>query len=63
VADLKAGTGFRTGLRVKGIQGAPGMYELTWAPDGRAVFSYGKSIKDDQPHILWHAVGTHAVLG
>jgi len=60
--DLERGEGFRRGLRVKGIKGAPGLYEMTWAPDGRAVFSYGDSIKAGEPHIVWHAVGTHAVL-
>jgi hypothetical protein len=39
------------------------MYEMTWADDGRAVFSYGESIHKGEPHILWHALGTHAVLG
>jgi hypothetical protein len=39
------------------------MLELTWAPDGRAVFSYGASIREGEPHIVWHAVGTHEVLG
>ena len=63
VADLKRAKGFRPGLRVKGIRGSPGMFELTWAPDGRAVFSYGASIKEGEPHIVWHAVGTHEVLG
>jgi len=62
VADLKAGQGFRKGLRVKGIKGAEGMFEMTWAPDGRAVFSYGTSIRDNDPHIVWHAIGTHGVL-
>jgi hypothetical protein len=63
VADLGRGQGFRPGLRVKGIRGSPGMIELTWAPDGRAVFSYGASIREGEPHIVWHAVGTHDVLG
>jgi len=62
VTDLKSGQGFRAGLRVKGIKGAPGMYEMTWAPDGRAVFSYGPSIRGGEAHIIWHAVGTHSVL-
>jgi hypothetical protein len=39
------------------------MLELTWAPDGRAVFSYGASIRAGERHIVWHAVGTHEVLG
>jgi hypothetical protein len=63
IADLRRRRGFRPGLRVKGIQGSPGMFELTWAPDGRAVFSYGASIREGEPHIVWHAVGTHDVLG
>lgn len=63
IADLRRGRGFRPGLRVKGVQGSPGMFELTWAPDGRAVFSYGASIREGEPHIVWHAVGTHEVLG
>lgn len=29
---------FRPGLRVKGVQGEPGMFEMTWAPNGRATF-------------------------
>ncbi len=62
VADLERGHGFRKGLRVKGIRGASGMFEMTWAPDGRATFSYGASLHADEPHIVWHRVGTHAVL-
>ena len=31
--------GFRAGLRVKRVQGASGLFEMTWAPDGRATFS------------------------
>ena len=62
MADLAGGRGFRAGLRVKGLKGSPGMYEMTWAPDGRAVFSYGESIREREPHIVWHAVGTHDVL-
>jgi hypothetical protein len=62
IEDLQRGKGFRKGLRVKGIKGAPGLYEMTWAPDGRAVFSYGDSIRQGEPHVLWHAIGTHAVL-
>jgi hypothetical protein len=39
------------------------MFELTWAGDGRATFSYGRSIREGEPHIVWHRVGTHDVLG
>ena len=62
VADLERGDGFRQGLRVKGVRGAPGMFELTWANDGRATFSYGESRREGEAHIVWHRVGTHDVL-
>ena len=62
-ADLRRGEGFRPGLRVKGIRGSPGLCEMTWAPDGRAVFSCGAPVREGEPHIVWHAVGTHDVLG
>ena len=63
VEDLERGQGFRKGLRVKGVQGAPNVYEMTWADDGRATFSYGRSIHGDEPHVIWHRVGTHDVIG
>jgi len=62
VDDLRAGRGFRAGLRVKGVRRAPGVYELTWAPDGRATFSHGRSIVGDEPHVIWRRIGTHEIL-
>lgn len=62
VEDLRRGRGFRAGLRVKGIRGAVGVYELTWAPDGRATFSYGRSVVGGEPHIIWRRIGTHEIL-
>ena len=59
-ADLGADR-FRPGLRVKGVQGAPGVFEMTWAPDGRATFEYGVS-QGVGPHVIWRRIGTHAVL-
>lgn len=61
VQDIRAGS-IRPGLRVKAVQGLPGFYELTWAPDGRAVFSYGDEVRPGEPHIVWYAVGTHEIL-
>lgn len=62
VADLAGGRGFRKGLRVKGIQGASGLFEMTWAPDGRATFEYGDGVRPGQPHVVWRRVGTHDVF-
>ena len=60
---MKAGKGLRKGLRVKGVKGAQGVFEMTWAPNGGATFSYGKSRKHDEPHVIWRRVGTHDILG
>jgi hypothetical protein len=61
VADLVSGS-FRPGLRVKGVQGAEGVFEMTWADDGRATFEYGPSIHEGEIHIVWRRVGTHQVF-
>ncbi|MFL5913464.1 MAG: hypothetical protein ACJ768_23215 [Gaiellaceae bacterium] len=63
VEDLERGQGFRKGLRVKGVQGAPGVYEMTWAGNGRATFSFGRSVRGNEPHVVWRRVGTHDVIG
>lgn len=63
VEDLERGRGFRKGLRVKGVRGSPGVFELTWADDGRATFSFGPSIRESEPHVIWRRVGTHDVIG
>lgn len=62
IADLRAGRSFRSGLRVKGVRGTPGAFEMTWAPNGRATFSYGRSIVGDEPHVIWRRIGTHEIL-
>lgn len=62
VADLSAGRGFRAGLRVKGVKGAVGIFEMTWAPDGRATFEYGAETVEGEPHIIWRRVGTHVIF-
>lgn len=63
VQDLERGQGFRKGLRVKGVQGARGIYEMTWAPDGRATFAYGPSVRGGEPHVIWLRVGGHDIFG
>ena len=62
VQDLRARRGFRPGLRVKGVRAESGVFEMTWAPDGRATFSYGRSIVEGEPHIIWRRIGTHEIL-
>jgi hypothetical protein len=61
VADLEQGR-FRNGLRVKSVQGTPSVWEMTWAPDGRATFSYGPEQRPGHKHIIWRRIGTHSVF-
>jgi hypothetical protein len=61
VEDLRRGQ-LRPGLRVSGLHSRPGVYEMTWAPGGRATFEYGEAIHAGEPHIIWRRCGTHQVL-
>jgi hypothetical protein len=61
VHDLGAGT-LRKGLRVKRIAGRPGVWEMTWADDGRATFSFAEPIVEGEVHIVWRRIGTHDIL-
>ncbi len=53
---------FDPSLRVKRVQGYPGVWEMTWAPDGRATFEYGDEIQPGEAHIIWRRIGTHSVF-
>ena len=52
VACLRSGR-FEPSLRVKRVQGYPGVWEITWAADGRATFEYGQEIRPGEQHIIW----------
>jgi mRNA-degrading endonuclease YafQ of YafQ-DinJ toxin-antitoxin module len=63
IADLAQGEqSFNPRLRVKRMQGHPGVWEMSWAPDGRATFEYGDEIHSGQAHIIWRRVGTHSIF-
>lgn len=50
-------------LRVKSVQGAPGVLEMTWSfasPDGRATFEL--VTVDDELRCRWRRIGDHAVF-
>ena len=40
---------FPPSLRVKRVQGTPGVWELTFAADGRATFAYGDEVLPGEP--------------
>lgn len=61
VHDLQAGR-LRKSLRVKRIQGVPGVFEMTWANEGRATFEYGKEVIEGTPHVIWRRVGRHVIF-
>jgi hypothetical protein len=47
---------------VKGVRGASGVFEMTWAPNGRATFEYGTERVDRHAHIVWRRVGTDDIF-
>jgi len=59
-ADLAAGS-FRRGLRVKRMQGTDAIFEMSWAPDGRATFEYGTPAGQGA-HVIWRRIGRHDIF-
>ena len=59
-ADLTGGR-LRAGFRVRRVEGTDRVYEMTWAPDGRATFEYGES-EGSGAHVIWRRIGSHAVF-
>lgn len=50
-------------LRVKDVEGAPGIWEVTWSftdPDGRATWEWVEI--DGDVGIRWRRVGSHAIF-
>lgn len=61
VLDVDSGR-FRPGLRVKGVQATSGVFEMTWALDGRATWQYGTPVRQGRRHVIWRRVGTHSIF-
>jgi len=52
-----------TSLRVKGVENAPGVLEMTWSlsgPDGRATFAWIQV--EGQLAVCWRRVGGHGIF-
>ena len=58
ITDLSAGRPFRQGLRVKRVKSTSDVWEMTFAPDGRATWQYGREIRVGEPHVVWRRVGS-----
>jgi len=61
VPDVDANR-WRPGLRVKRVQGVSKVFEMTWAPDGRATWEFGAPIRDGVRHMIWRRVDTHDIF-
>jgi hypothetical protein len=62
IEDLERGGNFRRGLRVRRVEGTSGIFEMTWAPDGRATFEFGEPIRGREPHVVWRRIGAHSIF-
>lgn len=47
---------------VNPLAGHHHVYELRFAPDGRATFTFGEPVREGQAHIIWRRIGGHDVL-
>lgn len=61
IEDLGTGQ-FRKGLRVKRVQGTVDVWELTFAPEGRATWQYGEEVQPGEPHVVGRRIGTHSIF-
>ena len=61
VTGLRAGQ-FDPRLRAKRVQAYDGVWEVTWAPDGRATFQYGPERRPGEAHVVWRRIGTHEIF-
>jgi hypothetical protein len=56
-------TPWPTSLRVKPVERAPGIFEMTWSfsgPDGRATFEWIQL--DGELALRWRRIGTHRIF-
>ena len=44
------------------LAGHRGVYELRFAPDGRATFTFAPPVRGTKPHVIWRRIGGHDVL-
>ena len=44
------------------LSGHHGVYELRFAPDGRATFTFGSPVRGSEPLIIWCRIGGHELL-
>lgn len=62
VTDLGQRRGFRKSLRVKKMRGHDRIWEMSWAPDGRATFEFGPEQRGGEAHVVWRRIGAHSIF-
>ena len=65
--DARGAPRWPKSLRVKDVEAAPGIWEMTWSfsgPDGRATWEWTTVTEDGEelPAIRWRRIGNHAIL-
>jgi hypothetical protein len=46
---------------IKRVEGSDAVFEMTFAPDGRATFEHGP-VSAAGPHVIWRRIGRHEIL-
>lgn len=62
VKNMKAGRPFRPELRIHQVHRVLGVWEMTWASNGRATFMYGPEQEPGKQYIIWRHIGGHEIL-
>ncbi|HET7049475.1 MAG TPA: hypothetical protein VFI54_14525 [Solirubrobacteraceae bacterium] len=47
---------------IRELKEHPGYYELRFATDTRAIYTFGEAIRRGQPHVVWCRIGSDGVL-
>jgi hypothetical protein len=50
------------GALVRELKEHPGFYELRFAADARAIYTFGPAIRRGQPHVVWCRIGSDDAL-
>ena len=53
---------FPAALRIKDLSGYPGLWELTWARDGRCTWRFGSQLLPGKAHVVWRRIGGHEIF-
>nr|MDT0667593.1 hypothetical protein [Micromonospora sp. DSM 115978] len=63
IEGIRDGGYFHPRLRVKSYTSINGVFEMSWAKNGRALWRYGDPLPatPHERHVQWLAVGSHSI--